>query len=83
MPECKMNVISTSLLEQATKRERQLSLIVEIDRFLLTTRNLNRQTCQPLLQLVAELAEADRVFILEKEPAQNSQAAATFIAEWH
>ncbi|MCS7210050.1 MAG: PAS domain S-box protein [Chloroherpetonaceae bacterium] len=77
-----MHVISTSLLEQATKRERQLSLIVEIDRFLLTTRNLNRQTCQPLLQLVAELAEADRVFILEKEPAQNSQAAATFIAEW-
>lgn len=57
-------------------------MLVEIDRFLLTTRNLNRHTCQPLLQLIAELAEADRVFILENEKDKSGAVVASVIAEW-
>ncbi|MFN3393537.1 MAG: GAF domain-containing protein, partial [Candidatus Thermochlorobacter sp.] len=56
--------------------------MIEIERFLLMERDLNRRTCQPLLKLCAELAEVDRITVFQYYPNESVSQALSVIAEW-
>lgn len=72
---------STSSTDTAS-RERQLLTMIEIERFLLMERNLNRKNCLPLLKLCAELAEVDRITVFQYHPSESGIEALSVIAEW-
>ncbi len=72
---------STSSTDTAS-RERQLLTMIEIERFLLMERNLNRKNCLPLLKLCAELAEVDRITVFQYHPSESGNETLSVIAEW-